>query len=185
MQRTLLSTLFVTAALGLASFTAPTQALELTTNLAVGKPIPADYYWNNFGCSGKNKSPMLQWKGVPAGTKSFAVTVHDADAPTGGSGFWHYLAFDIPASTTGFAEDALSTKKLPAGTLEGRTDLGVPGFFGPCPPVGRTHRYTYTVYALKTDKLGVPDTATAAFVGFNLWMNTLEKASFEVIGGPR
>jgi Raf kinase inhibitor-like YbhB/YbcL family protein len=163
---------------------AAAQAFELSSNIPAGQTIPADYYWNSFGCSGKNKSPQLEWKNAPAGTKSFAVTFHDEDAPTG-SGFWHYVAYDLPASTNRIAEDALSKASLPAGSVEGNTDLGKPGFFGPCPPVGRKHNYTYTVHALKVEKLGVAKEATAAFIGFNLWMNTLGKASFKVSAGPR
>jgi Raf kinase inhibitor-like YbhB/YbcL family protein len=168
----------------LALSAAVANAFELSTNIPTGKSIPADYYWNSFGCSGKNKSPMLEWKNAPAGTKSFAITFHDEDAPTG-SGFWHYVAYDLPADTSRVAEDALSKGALPEGTVEGNTDLGKPGFFGPCPPAGRKHNYTYTVHALKVEKLGVPKESTAAFVSFNLWMNTLGKASFKVSAGPR
>lgn len=75
--------------------------------------------------------------------------------------------------------------KLPAGAKEGNTDLGKPGYFGPCPPVGRKHTYVYTVYALKTEKLDVPADATAAIISFYIWQNTLGKASLEVTAGPR
>ena len=157
---------------------------QLTSNLKPGKPIPADYYANAFGCTAKSLSPRLEWKNPPEGTKSFAVTFYDKDAPTG-SGFWHYVVFDIPADVTKFEEGDLTQAKIPTGAVESNTDAGKPGFFGPCPPVGRKHTYIYTVHALKVDKLGVPPSSPAAYVGFNLWMNTLAKTSFAVTAGPR
>lgn len=151
-----------------------------SASLKAGATIPAGYYWNQFGCSGANARPALQWSGAPAGTKSYAITFYDHDAPTG-SGFWHWVAYDIPPATGELAENG----SLPAGAVEGNTDLGKPGFFGPCPPVGRKHRYTYTVFALDVDKLPVEAGATPAIVGFTLWQHTLGKASFDVKAGPR
>ena len=160
------------------------QKFEISSNLKPGQPIPADYYANAFGCTAKSISPTLEWKNEPAGTKSFAVTFYDKDAPTG-SGFWHYVLFDVPAGVHKIELGDLTAKKIPKGATESITDAGTPGYFGPCPPVGRKHNYVYTVYALKTEKLGVPVTSTPAFVGFNLWGNTLDKATFEVTAGPR
>ncbi len=157
---------------------------ELKSNLKAGKPIPADYYANAFGCTAKSTSPMLEWNNPPEGTKSFAVTFYDKDAPTG-SGFWHYVLFDIPVTTTKIEEGDLTLAKIPGGSIESMTDAGKPGFFGPCPPPGRKHTYVYTVHALKVDKLGVPPTSTPAYVGFNFWMNSLGKATIEVTAGPR
>jgi Raf kinase inhibitor-like YbhB/YbcL family protein len=156
----------------------------VSTNLKAGQAIPADYYANGFGCTAKSVSPTLEWKNEPAGTKSFAVTLYDHDAPTG-SGFWHYVLFDIPATVHKIELGDLTAGKVPAGAVESMTDAGKPGYFGPCPPVGRKHHYTYTVHALKTDKLGVPPTSTPAFVGFNLWGNDLATAKFNVTAGPR
>jgi Raf kinase inhibitor-like YbhB/YbcL family protein len=127
-----------------------------------------------FGCAGGNKSPHLKWSGAPAGTKSFAVTCYDPDAPTG-SGFWHWLVVNIPANVSELAEDAGSADgKLPAGALQTRTDFGVPGYGGPC---DHPHRYLFTVFAVKADKLEVKADTSAAVVGFNLHFNTLEKAA--------
>ncbi|MBX3669184.1 MAG: YbhB/YbcL family Raf kinase inhibitor-like protein [Rhodocyclaceae bacterium] len=173
----------LTAAL-LAGAAANCQALDLHSNLRNGQSVPADYYQNNFGCTGKSTSPMLEWKNAPAGTKSFAVTFFDKSAPTQ-SGFWHYLVYDIPASSNKFELGDLTSAKLPAGAKEGNTDLGKPGYFGPCPPVGRKHTYEFTVFALRTEKLDVPANATAALTSFYIWLNTLDRASFEVTAGPR
>jgi Raf kinase inhibitor-like YbhB/YbcL family protein len=135
---------------------------------------------NVFGCSGENKSPALKWSGAPKDTKSFAVTVYDPDAPTG-SGFWHWFVYDIPAGTTELKADAgnASNANLPQGAKHNRIDYGFAAWGGPCPPEGdKPHRYVFTVYALKTDKLGLPADATAAVAGFMTHANTLAKASF-------
>ena len=137
--------------------------------------------FKGFGCEGKNISPALKWSGAPAGTKSYAVTVYDPDAPTG-SGWWHWVVYNLPASATELPEGAggADGKGLPAGAVQGRTDFGAAGFGGACPPPGdKPHRYIFTVYALKTDKIDVPADATAALVGFMINANKLGKASFE------
>jgi Raf kinase inhibitor-like YbhB/YbcL family protein len=136
--------------------------------------------FNGFGCEGKNISPALKWSGAPKGTKSFALTVYDPDAPTG-SGWWHWVVINLPASTTELPEGAGSAdgKGLPAGAMQGRTDFGAPGFGGACPPKGdKPHRYIFTVHALKTEKIEVPSDATAALVGFMINANRIGSASF-------
>jgi Raf kinase inhibitor-like YbhB/YbcL family protein len=148
-----------------------------------------DYLSNNFilsaafgfGCAGGNMSPHLKWSGAPAGTKSFAVTCYDPDAPTG-SGFWHWLIVNIPANVNELAEGAGSSDgKPPAGALQTRTDFGAPGYGGPCPPAGdHPHRYLFTVFAVNTDKLSVNADTSAAVVGFNLHFATLARA--EIMG---
>lgn len=137
-----------------------------------------DQVYDGFGCSGKNISPPLRWSGAPAGTRSFALTVYDPDAPTG-SGWWHWVVFDIPASVSELPQGAGNAAgQLPAGTVQGRTDFGAPGYGGPCPPAGdKPHRYIFTVYALKTAKLDVPSGGSAAMVGFMINANKLASAS--------
>lgn len=135
--------------------------------------------FNGFGCDGENVSPQLSWSNAPSGTKSFALTVYDPDAPTG-SGFWHWLVFDIPVHEQELVAGAgaVDGKLLPAGAVQSITDYGIKGFGGPCPPLNHgPHRYIFTIYALKTDKLAVNADTNAAVVGFNLWANTIEKAS--------
>jgi Raf kinase inhibitor-like YbhB/YbcL family protein len=148
--------------------------------IAPDSTLTPDQVFNGFGCSGKNISPALQWMGAPAGTKSYAVTVYDPDAPTG-SGWWHWVVYDIPATVTELPAGAgdAGGGHLPAGTVQGRTDFGQAGFGGACPPPGdKPHRYIFTVYALKVEKIDVPAAATAALIGYNLNANQLGKASF-------
>jgi len=97
-----------------------------------------------FGpCGGQNVSPQLSWSNVPEGTKSFALTCFDPDAPTG-SGFYHWIVANIPASVTNMAENSLAP-----GAIQGSTDYGESKYGGPCPPTGDPpHRYHFTVYAL-------------------------------------
>lgn len=135
--------------------------------------------FNGFGCSGDNKSPQLSWENAPEGTKSFAVTMYDPDAPTG-SGFWHWLIFDIPSNVNELLTNAGNTSLnlAPKGAIQSITNYGIKGFGGPCPPEGHGwHQYIITVYALKTDTLGLDDNTNPAVVGFNLWNQTLAKAS--------
>jgi len=149
-----------------------------------GDYLPSDFILSadfGFGCAGGNKSPHLKWSDSPPGTKSFAVTCYDPDAPTG-SGFWHWLVVNIPANVSELPEGAGSAGgNLPASALQTRTDFGTSGYGGPCPPQGdHPHRYLFTVFAVKTDRLDVKPDTSAAVVGFNLHFNTLAKA--EIMG---
>jgi Raf kinase inhibitor-like YbhB/YbcL family protein len=145
----------------------------------VGKdnPIALDQVFNGFGCKGKNLSPALFWSGAPAGTQSFAIMVHDPDAPTG-SGFWHWVAFNIPADAVSIPAEAGDVKKkgMPAGVVQGRNDYGTFGYGGPCPPPGKPHHYHFRIFALKVPKLDVPADATAALIGFNVNANKIGEA---------
>ena len=142
--------------------------------------LSADY---GFGCEGGNASPHLAWSGAPAGTRSFAVTCFDPDAPTG-SGFWHWVVANIPADATELKLDAGNPKsgRLPAGALQTRTDFGQPGYGGACPPPGdHPHRYLFTVFAVGSESLPVTADTSAAVVGFQLPFNTLAKAALMVL----
>lgn len=149
--------------------------------------IANKHVYDGFGYQGENISPALAWTGAPAGTKSFALTVHDPDAPTG-SGWWHWVIANIPADVTHLPQGVgdASGSRLPKGAVQVRTDFGEPGWGGPCPPQDdQPHRYVFTIHALGVDKLDLPENATAALVGFNLHFNTLAKASFTARFGHR
>jgi Raf kinase inhibitor-like YbhB/YbcL family protein len=154
-------------------------------DIKAGGSIPQRFEFNGFGCNGENKSPALRWSGAPKGTKGYAVTVYDPDAPTG-SGWWHWMVINIPADVTELGPDAgaVGGAKLPKGAAHARIDYGVAGFGGTCPPQGdKPHRYIFTVHALKTDKIEVPADATAALTGYMIGGNSLGKASFTATYG--
>jgi Raf kinase inhibitor-like YbhB/YbcL family protein len=135
--------------------------------------------YNGFGCKGENISPALAWKDAPKGTKSFAVTLYDPDAPTG-SGWWHWIVFNIPVAVTSFPADAGDPGKglMPKGAVQSMTSYGKGGFGGACPPVGaKPHRYVLTVYALDVAGLPLEAAATPALVGYMLNQHALAKAS--------
>ncbi|WP_394749691.1 YbhB/YbcL family Raf kinase inhibitor-like protein [Spongiimicrobium salis] len=149
------------------------------TSTELGGEATTQEEFNGFGCTGKNQSPRLSWKNAPEGTKSFAITMYDPDAPTG-SGWWHWVVFDIPSNTKELVTGAGNTSLnlMPKGSIQSLTDYGTPGYGGPCPPEGHgLHQYVITVYALKTEKLGLTATTNPAVVGYYLWNNTLAKAS--------
>lgn len=128
---------------------------------------------------GKDLSPALFWTAKPEGTRSFAVTLHDQDAPTG-SGFWHWLVVDLPPSARALPTGAGTPGSglLPPGAVQIRNDAGVEGYTGSFPPPGDDwHLYLVTLYALDTDTLQVTADTPAAQVGFLIWQHTLEKAS--------
>ena len=135
--------------------------------------------FNGFGCTGKNISPHLSWTNAPAGTKSFALTLFDPDAPTG-SGWWHWLVFDIPATVNELMQQAgnVSLNLMPGPAIQSVTDYGTTGYGGPCPPQGHgIHQYIFTLYALSIETLGMDQNSNPASVGFNINSNVIEKTS--------
>jgi Raf kinase inhibitor-like YbhB/YbcL family protein len=184
MMRTRLAA--VVAAFAALSSAGAQSSLKLTSpDVHEGKTIAAAQVFGGMGCTGNNMSPALSWSGAPAGTKSFALTVYDPDAPTG-SGWWHWVVYNIPANVMSLAAGAGDPKKnlLPAGATQGNTDFGAPGYGGPCPPPkDKPHHYHFTLFALDTDKLDVPAGATAAYVGFNLHAHTLAKTDLTALYG--
>ena len=146
------------------------------TSTDLGGQLSKMQEFNAFGCNGQNVSPELSWKEAPKGTKSFALTIYDPDAPTG-SGWWHWVVVNIPATVTKLASDA-SGKTMPKGALEVMNDYGTVGFGGACPPKGdKPHRYVITVYALDVEKLDLKADTNTPVAGFMINAHTLEKAS--------
>ena len=161
------------------------HAFTLTSpNISAGGKIADAQVFNGFGCQGGNLSPQLTWSGAPAGTRSFALLMYDPDAPTG-SGWWHWILYNIPATATSLPAGAGDPHKnlLPAGALQGRTDFGTPGYGGPCPPPGKAHHYHLWLYALKVERLDVPADATAAYIGFNVRAQALGRAQLMGVYG--
>ncbi len=177
MKRSLLAATLMAGGISLvqaAGFTLTSP--DIKPNATIDKKFEA----NVFGCSGENKSPALKWSGAPKDTKSFAVTAYDPDAPTG-AGWWHWSVVNLPANVNELKPDAgnASGANLPQGAKQLRTDFGTAAWGGMCPPEGdKPHRYVFTVYALKTDKLDVPAGATAAMASFMINANAIGKASF-------
>lgn len=160
-----------TAHAGEFSFDIPEVAHQAFANAQVS---------NAFGCHGDNVSPSIRWSGAPAGTKSYLLTMFDEDAPTG-SGFWHWVVADIPASAHEIALGAGgNVATLPAGAIEMKNDTGTASYLGPCPPEGETHRYRITLTALKVAKLPVGQDATPAVVGFTAHYQTLATTTMTV-----
>ncbi len=132
--------------------------------------------FKGFGCSGENRSPQLHWNNPPKGTKSFALTLYDLDAPTG-SGWWHWIVVNIPADVSSLPSGA-SGKAMPKNALEIINDYGKRGFGGACPPKGdKAHRYIFTIYALDVEKLPVKAETNAPIVGYQINAHTIQKAS--------
>jgi hypothetical protein len=170
----------VLSAIILFSYNVMAEGFYLSSTDIQGQ-ISSDQVFNGFGCSGKNISPQLSWQNAPAGTKSFAITAYDPDAPTG-SGWWHWVVFNIDKSVdtlkTGASGSGEGKAGMPAGAVESVTSFGTKGFGGACPPQGdKAHRYIFTVYALDTEKLDIEPEARAELIGFNLNGHALAKAS--------
>lgn len=178
MKKAIFSSLLILCGVACGSYaTAAGAPFELKSKaMPDGRPIQSTQVFDGFGCSGKNISPDLQWSNPPKGTRSFAVTMYDPDAPTG-SGWWHWLVVNIPADVTELKAGA-SKDGLPKGALQTRTDFGTVGYGGPCPPPqSKPHRYFVRLFALKVDKIDVDANASGAMVGYQLNQNKLAEIS--------
>jgi Raf kinase inhibitor-like YbhB/YbcL family protein len=157
-----------------------------SSDIEEGKPLSEPHRSGAFGVpGGEDLSPQLSWSGFPEGTRSFAVTCYDPDAPTG-SGFWHWAVADIPASVTELPRGAGTpgSSDLPAGAVTLANDGGMKGFIGAAPPEGHgEHRYYFTVHAVDVESLGIPEDASPAFLGFNLFTHTLARATIVGVFG--
>jgi hypothetical protein len=155
----------------------PTFTLT-SSDVSDGKALAKAQVSGLMGAGGSDTSPQLSWSGFPEETKSFAVTVYDPVAPTA-SGFWHWAVVDIPANVTSLPSGAgdESGSGLPAGAVQLANDASLKRFIGAAPPAGHgTHYYYVVVHALDVESLGLPENATPAYLGFNLFQHTLARA---------
>ncbi|MCB0494855.1 MAG: YbhB/YbcL family Raf kinase inhibitor-like protein [Cyclobacteriaceae bacterium] len=164
--------------LSLFAFAANAQEFTLTSTDLQGQ-LTTKQVFSGFGCTGDNISPQLAWINAPEGTKSYAITLYDPDAPTG-SGWWHWVMFNIPNSTSELKANAgnLESGLAPSGSVQSITSFGQQGFGGACPPEGdKPHAYIFTVYALDIEKIDLQPNAPPAMVGYFLNAHALAKAS--------
>lgn len=160
----------------------PTFTLT-STDIRDGVPLTAPQVSGIMGAGGADRSPQLSWRGFPTATRSFAVTCYDPDAPTG-SGFWHWAVADIPAATTELAAGAGDPDGagLPEGAIALPNDAGLHHYLGAAPPQGHgVHRYYFVVHAVDVVTLGIPRTASPAYLGFTLFSHTLARATITAI----
>jgi Raf kinase inhibitor-like YbhB/YbcL family protein len=156
----------------------PTFTLTSAT-VRNGQPMPTDQRSGIFGVpGGKDISPQLSWRGFPATTKSFVVTMYDPEAPTG-SGFWHWVVANIPATATSLPLNAgaPNSTALPAGAIQLGGDAGMPRYIGAAPPAGSTHHYYLTVTALDVAGVDVTPNTSGALLGFTIGSHTIARAT--------
>ncbi|MFE3460615.1 YbhB/YbcL family Raf kinase inhibitor-like protein [Nocardiopsis aegyptia] len=147
-----------------------------STDLTDGQTLPTPQVSGIMGAGGQDVSPQLSWTGFPEGTRSFAVTCFDPDAPTA-SGFWHWAVADIPADVTSLDSGAGDGSGLPESAVTLRNDAGGHRYVGAAPPPGHgPHRYMFAVHAVDVPSLGIDDSASPAFLGFNLFQHALGRA---------
>jgi Raf kinase inhibitor-like YbhB/YbcL family protein len=162
------------------------QSFALTSDdIEDGKLLPLPQVSGLMDAGGQDISPHLAWSGFPIETRSFALTVFDPDAPTG-SGFWHWAVYNLPAAVTELAAGAGSprSKALPVEAVTLRNDAGLARYLGAAPPEGHgDHRYIFTVHALDCQTLDLPEDATPAYLGFNLFFHTLGRAHLVPVYG--
>jgi Raf kinase inhibitor-like YbhB/YbcL family protein len=152
----------------------------VSTNVRNGHPLPLAQLSGIFGVpGGKDISPELSWSGFPKATKSFVVSMYDPEAPTG-SGFWHWIVEDIPATGTSLPENAGApgSTTLPAGAIQLVGDAGMARYIGGAPPVGSgIHDYYITVTALNEPGTGLGATTSGALLGFEIDSHTIARAT--------
>jgi Raf kinase inhibitor-like YbhB/YbcL family protein len=150
-----------------------------STSFHDGGTVDAAQVFDQDDCKGSNRSPQLSWHDAPRGTRSFAITIFDPDAP--GPGWWHWAVAQIPANIDRLPENASASgyvKKI--GAVEARNDFDIDGYGGPCPPAGKPHRYVITVYALNTTDLRLAQGRPALMFDHEIGTATLGSARMVV-----
>lgn len=160
------------------------DSFSLSSNdIATGKFMDKAHEYNGFGCTGGDLSPHLKWSNAPVGTKSFAITVYDPDAPTG-SGWWHWQVVNISINTSelsrGSGNNSLTSSLR--GAVQIGNDYGAKSYGGACPPEGHgVHHYRFTVHALSVEKLSLPEGASGALAGYMINAHTIETSTIEAL----
>lgn len=117
-----------------------------TTAFQDNGTLPVEQIYKGHGCTGENISPDLKWENAPDGTKSFALIVHDPDAPVQ-NGWYHWIVLNIPVNITSFEKGV----KIKPPMIEPLTSFNEAGYGGACPPIGHgIHHYNFVIYALDT-----------------------------------
>lgn len=141
-----------------------------STDFADGDALPVMARSSQIG--GEDKSPVFRFEDIPAEALSLAITCFDPDAPTG-SGFWHWIAVNIPAKPSG----QICSETLPQGAISVENDAAVKGYFGALPPIGDpAHRYVFTLHALSCARIDA-ENMPSAFVRFHIKRNEIASAS--------
>ena len=157
----------------------PTASFEVSSeSFTDGGDLADAQVFDDWGFSGGNLSPQLSWSGAPQGTRGFAISCFDPDAPTP-AGFWHWTVVGLPADTTSLPEGAGAEggAQLPEGAFMTATDYGTKAFGGAAPPQGDiAHRYVFAVHALDTDDLGIDDSVSCTVAAFNYLPHTIGRA---------
>ncbi len=154
-------------------------SFELTSeDLTEGATLGEQQISGIMGAGGHDNSPQLSWSGFPEATRSFAVTLYDPDAPTA-SGFWHWAVLNIPVATTtlvvGAGDDGGTG--IPSTAITLKNDTGLARYVGAAPPAGHgPHRYIFAVHAVDVDRLDIDETASPAYLGFNLFSHAIGRA---------
>ena len=147
-----------------------------SASITDGQPLAMAQVSGILGAGGEDVSPQLSWSGFPEETRSFAVTVYDPDAPTA-SGFWHWAVANLPATVTDLPAGVGDGSELPGAALTLANDAGLRRYIGAAPPPGHgVHRYFVAVHAVDVERLDIPETATPAYLGFNLFMHGIARA---------
>ena len=173
--------LFTIISLYVSSFVFADSLTLTSQDIAQGQFMSKAQEFNGFGCSGGDLSPHLKWSGAPKGTKSFAITAYDPDAPTG-SGWWHWQVVNIPTSVMEIPAGAgsVALNRAAEGSVQIQNDYGSRGFGGACPPEGHgIHHYRFTVHALSVEMVELPESASGALAGYMINAHKIESSTIE------
>ncbi|MCI0144194.1 YbhB/YbcL family Raf kinase inhibitor-like protein [Arthrobacter bambusae] len=153
----------------------PTRAMTLTSDdIVAGEEKPL--LFRDPAIGGENLSPQLRWSEFPSGTKSFALTCYDPDAPTG-TGFVHWAVANIPLEITELARgQGFDHRTMPKGSLTIPNDYRLRRYVGANPPPGSgRHRYVFIIHAVDVERLDIDPELTPVVLGFNLHFHTLAR----------